>query len=537
MRQLLNALTHNVGWGVLSGLLLTLLLQTSSAATVLIVSFANSGMVNLTQSVSLIIGSNIGTTVTAWLVSAFGVTKFPLVKLALPLFGLAVPLMFFKRDMLRFLGEMLLGFALLILGFSLLEQTIPDLKERPELLEFFKNFRYDEAAFLGKMGIVLLFVLFGIVISVIVQTSSAAIALTQVLAFSGWVSLPLGMAIVLGANIGTTVTANLAALVGNVHAKRTARAHTFINVMGVLWALLLFAPAVHLMDFLTFELMGGHVATDPRLMPVALSIFHTSFNVANGLLAIALMPFVTHTITRWVPSKTMGDQSYHLEFIGMGFLDASEFSAAEARKEIARLGAQVKKGYELLPLMITEVEETRMMQHLENIQRIENLADEIDVQVAEYLAQLSKHQVSTDLSRNMRAILSISNHLESAADIVLSTARYLEKRRQQNAYFTPLQRNNILEMADLVRKAFLQMNLLLVHNGTRVTLLQEIEAAKALESRINSFYTHVRADYLENLEKGNFKAQSSMYYMDTLKDLERIADTVYSVSKTCKDWN
>jgi phosphate:Na+ symporter len=282
--------------------------------------------------------------------------------------------------------------------------------------------------------------------------------------------------------------------------------------------------------------MDAHVATDSRLMPVALSIFHTSFNVINALVCMLLLPFIIKTVTKWVPSKTIGDQSYHLEFIGMGFLDASEFSAAEARKEIARLGTQVKKGYDLLPLMITEVEETHMLQHLEDIKRIENLADEIDIQVAEYLAQLSKHQVSSELSRNMRAILSISNHLESAADIILSTARYLEKRRQQNAYFTPLQRNNILQMADLVRKAFAQMNVLLSFVGDKPELLKKIEGAKSLEQQINGFYTSVRSEYLENLEKGNFKAQSSMYYMDTLKDLERIADTVYSVSKTCKDW-
>jgi phosphate:Na+ symporter len=536
MRQLLNALTHNVGFGVLSGLLLTLLLQTSSAATVLIVSFANSGMLSLTQSISLVIGSNIGTTVTAWLVSAFGISKFPLVSLALPIVAIGVPLMFFKRDLIRFTGEMLLGFALLILGFSLLEQSVPDLREQPELLEFFKHFIYEDAGVSGKIGIALLFVLFGILISIAVQTSSAAIALIQVLAFSGWVSLPLGIAIVLGANIGTTITANIAALVGNVHAKRTAAAHTLINALGVLWALLLFGPGIQLTDWITFEITGYYVGENPQVMPVALSVYHTSFNILNGVIMMLFVPFIARTVSRWIKVRSKQDDSFQLEFIGNRFLDASEFSTAEARQALARFGLQVKKGYDLLPQMVTEVEETNIKRLVERIQQMEDLTDEMDIQISEYLSHLARRQVSGDLSRNMRAILSISNHLENTADIILSTAKYLEKRRQQNAYFTPIQRNNVMQMAAMVRKTIVNMNDLLQIDASRDDLKRLIALADQMEENIDQYYEDVRTDYLERIEKGKFKAQSSMYYMDTLKDLERIADNVHAVTRTLREW-
>jgi phosphate:Na+ symporter len=536
MRQLLNTLTHKTGVGVLSGLLLTLLLQTSSAATVLIVSFANSGMVSLGQSISLIIGSNMGTTVTAWLVSAFGISKFPLVKLALPMIAIGVPLMFFRRDVLRFAGEIFLGFAFMVLGFSLLEQAVPDLREQPELLEFFKNFVYQEASFFGKISIALLFVFFGVLISIAVQTSSAAIALTQVLAFSGWVSLPLGMAIVLGANIGTTITANIAALVGNVHAKRTAAAHSLINALGAGGALFLFAPSIQFTDWVTFEITGYYVGENPHVMPIALSVYHSSFNVVNGLVMMGIIPFIAKTVTRWIQPKNKGDEGYNLEFIGMGFLEASEFSTSEARQALGRFALQVRKGFDLLPQMITEVEEANMLRILEKIQQMEDLTDDMDIQIADYLSQVARREVSGELSRNMRVILSISNHLENTADIILSTARYLEKRRQQNAYFTPIQRNNIMQLASLVRQSIVNIQELLQGNLSKARELELLDAATKIEHKIDNYYDDARADYLERIEKGKFKAQSSMYYMDTLKDLERIADNAHAVSKALREW-
>ncbi len=330
MRQVLSAMTSNRLKGVFTGFALTSLIQSSSATTVLVVSFVNAGLLSLVESIGVIMGANIGTTVTAWLISIIGF-KVKIATYAMPIIALGFPMLFFSRSKVKSWGEVLIGFALLFLGLTYLKDSVPDLKSNPEILSFLSG--YTDLGFLS----LLIFVGIGTLITVIVQSSSAAMALTLVMANNGWIPFELAAAMVLGENIGTTITANLAAIIGNVHAKRAAAAHFMFNIFGVLWIMLLMPIFLNAIDSYMMLTGGSSPYNNAEDIPIGLSIFHSSFNIINTLILVNFVNIIAKAVTKMVSSKG-DDEEFHLEYIGTGMMDTAELSLEEAAKETSKFG-------------------------------------------------------------------------------------------------------------------------------------------------------------------------------------------------------
>ena len=324
LRRILTAMTTNRVTGVLTGLLITALVQSSSATTVMVVSFVNAGLLSLAQSIGVIMGANIGTTVTAWIISALGF-KVDIAAFALPLLFIGLPLLFAKKSKHKSIGEFIFGFCFLFMGLSYLKNNAPDLSQNPDMLAFVQN--YTDMGFLS----ILLFVLIGTVLTMIVQASSATMAITLIMCANGWISFELGAALVLGENIGTTITANLAALTGNTQSRRAALAHLVFNVFGVIWVLCLFVPFTSAVSWFVTDVMG---TTDPAVaVSFKLSAFHTAFNISNVCILIWFVKLIERTVCVIIPMKEQ-DEEYRLRFISGGMLSTAELSILQASKEI-----------------------------------------------------------------------------------------------------------------------------------------------------------------------------------------------------------
>ncbi|HRW63317.1 MAG TPA: Na/Pi symporter, partial [Bacteroidales bacterium] len=326
MRNILAKMTSNPVKGVFTGLLITVVIQSSSATTVMMVSFVNAGLLSLTESIGVIMGANIGTTVTAWLISILGF-KVDISIISLPLIGIGFPLLFSRTGKKKSWGEFIIGFAMLFLGLDFLKNSVPDIKSHPDILEFLRD--YTSSGF----GSHLLFLTIGTVLTIIIQSSSATMALTLVMCNNGWISFDIAAAMVLGENIGTAVTANIAAAVANVSAKRAARAHLIFNIMGVIWVSLIFNFFLSSINWFILKIGGVSPYDSPLAIPIALSIFHSSFNIANTLIFIWFTKFIIAIVTKLVPQREEAEE-FRLKYINTGLLSTAELSIHQAKKEI-----------------------------------------------------------------------------------------------------------------------------------------------------------------------------------------------------------
>ena len=613
MRQILGAMTSNRIFGVFTGFLITSLVQSSSATTVMVVSFVNAGLLSLVESIGVIMGANIGTTLTAWLISIFGF-KVKIASIALPIIAFGFPLLFAKKRRNRSWGEVLIGFALLFMGLDALKSAVPDLGSNPEILEFLS--RYTE----GGILTIILFVAVGTIITIVVQSSSAAMALTLVMCNEGWVPFDVAAAMILGENIGTTITANLAALVGNVHAKRAARAHLIFNLMGVTWMILAYPlfinginsyfvnnpslagldkieyvledsspeqEAAFLLDFNTknsqyAELyaittmekdgasvmvidfnsskinridsdiedeiiatvpatlsehnlvstgtieLGAEPSAEPMAIPIALSIFHTVFNILNVLLLIWFVPQIARIVTWVLPAKGEDDEVFSLDFIGGGLMDTAELSIIEAKKEISKFGDIVQKLYRTLPKMVQPVEDKKFNKYLDRVKKYEDITDRMEYEIATYLSKASEGELSDEGSQRVRAMLSIISDLEIIGDMCYQIAQNLQRRRDTKAYFTPELRQNSELMITKVGKAIdiMQKNLNMEFNKVN------LKEARDIEDEIDHLRNQLRTEHLKNIEKGAYKVQSGMFYIDLIHALEKVGDQAYDISET-----
>ncbi|MFO7828502.1 MAG: Na/Pi cotransporter family protein, partial [Bacteroidales bacterium] len=337
MRNILAKMTSNPIKGVFTGFLITAIIQSSSATTVMMVSFVNAGLLSLLESIGVIMGANIGTTVTAWLISLLGF-KIDISIISLPLIGISFPLLFSKTKKNKFWGEFIIGFAMVFLGLDFLKGSVPDIKSNPEILAFLSNYTSD--------GILshLLFLAIGTILTIVIQSSSATMALTLVMCNNGWIPFDIAAAMVLGENIGTAVTANIAAAVANVSAKRTARAHLIFNILGVIWVSIIFSYFLSAIDWFIAKTGGVSPYDSPHAIPVALAIFHTAFNVANTLLFIWFTKLIEIVVTRIVPMRD-DTEEFRLKYINTGMLSTSELSIHQAKKEIIVFAQRVEKMY------------------------------------------------------------------------------------------------------------------------------------------------------------------------------------------------
>ncbi|WP_425392801.1 Na/Pi cotransporter family protein [Ekhidna sp.] len=519
MRTILSSMTSNRFKGVFTGFTITSLVQSSSATTVLVVSFVNAGLLSLTESIGVIMGANIGTTITAWLISIVGF-KVKIANYALPIIALGFPLMFFNRERLKFWGEVLVGFALLFMGLALLKDSVPDLKANPEILAFLSQ--YTDLGYLS----ILLFVLIGTGLTVIVQSSSAAMALTLVMANNGWIPFELAAAMVLGENIGTTITANLAALVGNVHAKRAALSHLIFNIFGVIWILILIRPALNLVDWYLVSNGSASPFVSATSIPVALSIFHSTFNILNTLFLIWFVNFIANTVTKAI--RSTGDDEFQLEYISTGMMNTAELSIEEARKETVRMGGMTMKMSKHFQNLVVEEKPKKQKKLLKKMRDYEEMTDRMEEEISEYLMKVTSSGTLSDSSTiRVTSLLSAVNELERIGDIFFQMSKDVERILKSEKKFRGKQVRNLQEMMGLVDDSLRIM----LENLELTSQDGSLETAMLAEEKINKFRNSLRKDLTKDIEKDKYDPKRDGWYKDLFHLCEKVGDHVINVSE------
>lgn len=519
MRRILTAMTTNRVTGVLTGMLITALIQSSSATTVMVVSFVNAGLLTLAQSIGVIMGANIGTTVTAWIISALGF-KVDIAAFALPLLTVGVVMLFMQKSKYKSMGEFIMGFCFLFMGLSYLKANAPDLQNNPEMLAFVQDY-----ANMGFMSI-LLFVLIGTVLTMIVQASAATMAITLIMCANGWISFELGAALVLGENIGTTITANLAAITGNTQSRRAALAHLVFNVFGVIWVLCLFTPFTSAVTWIVENWMGITDNGDGSFVSFQLSAFHTCFNVCNVLLLIWLVKFIEKTVCKILPTKE-SDEDTRLRFITGGLLSTAELSILEAQKEISLYAQRTHKMYGFVQELLNTKKGDEFNKLFSRIEKYESISDNMEVEIAHYLNQVSEGRLSAESKVQIQNMLREVTEIESVGDSCYNLARTLSRKRQNlQEDFTEKQYEHIQNMMNLADEAMEQM-LKVVDKSTS----QHVDVNKSynIENEINNYRNQLKNQNIIDVNNKLYDYQIGVYYMDIIAECEKLGDYIVNV--------
>lgn len=534
LRGLLSAITSNPFKGVLTGLGITSIIQSSSATTVMVVSFVNAGLLTLAQAIGVIMGANIGTTVTAWLVAWLGF-KADISILAVPLMLLGFLCSNSKKSQRQNIGELIVGFCLLFLGLSFMKESVPDLNETPEVLEFVKA--WSGYGFWS----VLIFLAFGTILTLVLQSSSATMAITLIMLSMGWIPFSMACAMVLGENIGTTITANIAASVGNTQAKRAAMSHTIFNVFGVVWALILFKPFLMLVGGIIACFGLPNPATDDFAVSApntpdstaalyGLSMLHTLFNTINTLLLIWFVKFIEKAVT-WIikAPKNQEQEVFRLKYISAGPLATPELATEQAFDEIIHFAQISQRGLGYTKDAIAETDVDKFEEWRQKLVKYEEISDRIEYEIAAFLNAVSVGDISRETSLKIKAMYKIIGELESLGDSGESISRILSRRNIHKKSFDEATIKKLMEMVGEVDHAYVVMidNLIAAHRGA----LEEISNAYNAEDRINNLRNNLRDAEIEELENEGKSYQTSVYYMDIVNELERMGDFMINVSQ------
>lgn len=535
LRGFLSAMTSNPFKGVMTGLGITTIIQSSSATTVMVVSFVNAGLLTLAQAIGVIMGANIGTTVTAWMVSWLGF-KADISVLAVPLMLLGFLFSNSKIDKRKNIGELIVGFSLLFLGLSFMKDSVPDLRETPQVLEFVSSWSAH------GFGSVLLFLAFGTILTLVLQSSSATMAITLIMLSMGWIPFEMACAMVLGENIGTTITANIAASVGNTQAKRAAMSHTIFNVFGVVWALILYKPFLHLVGTITENLFGlpnpaaeGFVVTDSisaegTAALYGLSMLHTLFNLTNTLLLVWFTKWIAQAVSWIVPTpKNQDKEVFRLKYISAGPLATPELSVGQAFEEIISFAKISKNGANYAQNAINEADTDKFEELRSKLVKYEEISDRIEYEIATFLNGISAEEVSESTSLKIKSMYKIIGELESLGDSGETISRILSRKNIHNKKFDADIIKNLNAMADAVNAAYDVMieNLTAAHKGE----LTNISNAYNAEDRINTLRNNLRDAVIENIENDGKNYQTSVYYMDIINAYESMGDFMINVSQ------
>ena len=533
MRGFLTKMTSTPFKGVLSGLGITTVIQSSSATTVMTVGFVNAGLLTLKQAIGVIMGANIGTTVTAWLVAWLGF-KADISLFAVPLMAVGFILSLSKSDKRRHISELVVGFSLLFLGLSLMKESVPDLRETPEVLAFIREW----TGF--GFGSVLIFLLFGSVLTLVLQSSSATMALTLIMVNMGWIPFEMGAAMVLGENIGTTITANIAAAVGNVNARRAALAHTLFNVFGVCWALLLFKPFLALVG-MTITWMGlpnpldiDHTMAmtegESTATLYGISMLHTMFNVINTLLLIWFTKQMVKIVTFVIKDKKTSEEedTLKLRFIDAGPLSTAELAIGQARNEVIHFANISRQGLEYVRRAVKAKDDKEFEAMRKKLVKYEEISDRIEYEIAQFLNALPEDSISEETRNEVKRTYKIIGELESLGDSGEAISRILSRRNSHNQKFSDEQIAKIEAMISAVDSAYEVM----IENlsaeefdpmGLRIATDREIE--------VNELRNNIREEEILRLEKSESSYHSSVYFLDTVSEIERMGDFIINISQ------
>ncbi len=534
LRSFLSAMTSNPFKGVLTGLGVTSVIQSSSATTVMVVSFVNAGLLTLAQAISVIMGANIGTTVTAWLVSWLGF-KADISILAIPLMALGFLFSNSKKNQRQNIGELIVGFCLLFLGLSFMKESVPDLNETPEVLDFVKT--WSSHGFAS----VLIFLAFGTILTLVLQSSSATMAITLIMLSMGWIPFNMACAMVLGENIGTTITANIAASVGNTQAKRAAMSHTIFNLFGVVWALIFFKPFLSLVGYI-ITLFGlpnpsveGFVVSQPTsdegtAVLYGLSMLHTLFNTINTFILIWFVKTIEKAVVAIIKApKEQDADAFRLKYISAGPLSTPELATEEAFNEIIHFANISRKGLGYAKMAIAEKDEDKFEELRNKLVKYEEISDRIEYEIASFLNAVSAGDISETTSLRVKAMYKIIGELESLGDSGELISRILSRRNVHNKTFDATTVKKLEDMVDEVDKAYEAMivNLELAHKGE----LHDITNAYNAEDRINNLRTYLRDSEIESIDGGEKNYQTSVYYIDIVNSLESMGDFIINISQ------
>lgn len=523
MRQILSAMTSNRVKGVLTGILITAIIQSSSATTVMVVSFVNAGLLNLIESIGVIMGANVGTTVTAWLISVLGF-KVSMAEISLPLIGLSLPLLFSKKRSRKSWGELIIGFGLLFIGLEFLKDSMPNLQDNPEIFAFLQKY-----ADMGYASYIL-FVFIGTILTILIQSSSATMALTLVMCANGWISFDIAAAMVLGENIGTTVTANLAAMVANTTAKRAAFAHFVFNVFGVIWVLSIFPFFLRWIEELSVFLGIGNPTTHIEAAPMALSLFHTVFNIANLLILIWFTKWIACLVSKIIPMKEKGEDAFTLKHIKIGLLSTPDASLFQAKEEIVLYGKNTRDMF----LRVTEcldLPSKDFDQPFEKLARMEDESDNVEIEIANYLTKVSESKLSTENSKRIRSMFKIVSEIESIADSSLNVAKAIYRRNEQHVTFPEELTRKLKQMFSLVEETLDVMcnNLAMEYKTVNAKKAYEMEKA------INDYRTVLKQEHLIAIEEKKYDYPTGILYNDMFSECEKIGDFAINVTQAIKE--
>lgn len=517
LKTFLSAITKNRFFGIITGFIVTSIVQSSSATTVMLVSFVNAGLISLTQAISTIMGANIGTTMTAWVVSLFGF-KVSIVSFALPAACLGVGMLFLNKEKAEQIGKAILGFSILFVGLYFLKKGVPNIKEHSDQLAFLQD--------LGNSGYlsILLFAGIGTLLTVIVQSSSATMAITITLAVNGWISFEIAAAMVLGENIGTTITATLAAIPASREAKRAARAHTLFNVLGLVWMLTFFYPFLQLID----AIIPGK---PDNLSSIAfhLSMFHTTFNITNTLVLVWFIPYIEKLARILVKDK--GDvekPSKHLQYINPRVIHTPNLGVFEARKEIFRMGNIVIESYKDTMELIKDPHNNLYL--IKSIMKKEKLTDILQKEISQFLSKLIPLMDTEKKARKVRKYFYIISYLERIADVCETIAKLLSKKVNSNLVFDEESRNNIIEYSEYLYEYMIKIIPLLdVGRKQFYDKKKLLSEAWETEKIINKKRDRLLRTNLQLIDKGINSPLRGLILNDVIASIERIGDHIYSI--------
>ena len=533
LRGFLSAMTSNPFKGVLTGLGITSIIQSSSATTVMVVSFVNAGLLTLTQAIGVIMGANIGTTVTAWLVAWLGF-KADISILAIPLMLFGFLFSNSKKNKHQNIGELIVGFSLLFLGLSFMKESVPDLRETPQVLEFVSN--WSSYGF----GSVLLFLAFGTILTLVLQSSSATMAITLIMLSMGWIPFHMACAMVLGENIGTTITANIAAAVGNTQAKRAAMSHTIFNVFGVIWALILFKPFTALVGKVIelfglpnpaadgFAVVEGDMGSSTAAL-YGLSMLHTMFNTINTLILVWFIKYIEKAVVWIIKPKNQEAEPFRLKYISAGPLATPELAAAQAFDEIVHFAEISRNGLGYAKQAIA-ADAKHFDELREKLVKYEEISDRIEYEIAAFLNGVSAGDISEATRVKIKAMYKIIGELESLGDSGEAISRMLSRRNEHKKSFDTATIEKINLMIAKVDSAYEVMiaNLIAAHEGTLTSIANAYDA----EEQINALRNELREAEIEALDNNDKNYQTSVYYIDIINELEHMGDFMINISQS-----
>lgn len=563
LRNILAAMTNNRILGALTGIIVTILIQSSSATTVMIVSFVNAGLLSLAQSMAVIMGANVGTTATAWIVSYFGF-KVDIAAFAIPLIAFAIPLLFAKKNYWKNWGEFLLGFAFLFLGLKYLGNSVPDLQSNPEIFAVLQE--YSTWGFPS----VLLFAFIGMIITIIVQSSLVTFTIVLVMSSKGWIQFDIAAALVLGSNIGTCITPLIASISGNLWAKRAAMGHLIFNVLGSVWVFVLWYPFVRLILWMTTGITGGSpealynfvttcdttllnqlnsgtldlsipgnkeiadtFANNQYFVSFGLSMFHTTFNLINIVVMIWFTNLYVRIVTRLVPGNVKSqEEETHLTFLSTGMLSTAELSILQARKEIKQYGDRTLKMFNLVRDLYHEQDDQEFVAKFSRIQKYENISDRVEIEIAAYLTKVADGRLSDVSKHQIQMKLRVISEIESIADSCYNLARTLEHKKKLPENFSEELNANIELMFNLVQSALENMCSVLNVDHIQVS---DVNNTQNLENEINNYRNQLKHRNAISVNDGVYSYPVSVIFMDMISECERLGDYVVNVVEAIAD--